>query len=123
MGPIVARREPGQVPGFAACASFRMTTVNQQMGCQEARPPGADPLLGCGTAPDPVRLAGSHREVQALLPYLAAGADPPRLGDLPAGEATGRRDGEEQVKVGGQARACRAPVGGVLDHLASLPEA
>src|SRR6516165_9648902 len=106
-GPGAGRLLPGRAGATAA----------------EALPPRADPLLGCGTAPDPVRLAGSHREVQALLPYLAAGADPPRLGDLAAGEATGRRDGEEQVRVGGQARACRAPVGGVLDHLASLPEA
>jgi hypothetical protein len=68
--------------------------------------PSADPLLGCGAAPDPVRFAGPHREVQALLPHPAAGADPPRLGDLPTDDHT-CRDREEQVRVGGQARACR----------------
>src|SRR5215472_302987 len=88
----------------------------------EALPPRGDALLGCGAAPDPVRLAGPHREVQALPPYPAAGADPPRLGDLPAGEDTGR-DRKEQVRIGGQARACRAPVGGIVSHLASLWEA
>src|SRR5215475_8358397 len=82
----------------------------------EALPPCGNALLGCGAAPDPVRFAGPHREVQALPPYPAAGADLPRLGDLPAGQHTGR-DREEQVRVGGQARGCRAPVGGIVSHL------
>ena len=98
-----------------------------ERGLPRARPPrrrwlrtqftGA--LLRRGAAPDADRLAGPHREVEALLPDRAACADPQRLGDLLArGGADG--EGEEQVGVGGEAGARRAPVGGVLDHLASL---
>ena len=77
-----------------------------------------DPLLRSGATPDAVHLAGPHREVEALLPHLAAGADLLRPGNLFDAYATGRNR-EEQIGIGGQAGTRRAPFGGVLGHMAS----
>jgi hypothetical protein len=77
-----------------------------------------DPLLRGGATPDAVHLAGPHREVETLLPHLAAGADLLRPGNLFDAYATGRNR-EEQIGIGGQACTRRAPFGGVLGHMAS----
>jgi hypothetical protein len=47
-----------------------------------------------------MRLTASHREIQALLPHRAPGADLQCRAELPGRGGTGR-DREKQVRIGG----------------------